>query len=306
MMDASGKSSAPLVSIVMPTFNRADLILDSIRSVIDQSFGDWELIVIDDGSTDDTVARIESLAEPRIVIIRHPHIGNVATLRNCGARVARGEFLAFLDSDDLWLPSKLQRQLRSLSGTSATWSYGAHALVDRTGKSMPLRAGTFRPVSGRIIRQLLTEETGASVITWLVPKQLFEMLGGFDQQMSLREDLDLALRLACAADAIAVPEVIALAREHLGRRTRNVHEQHRLTARVFKQAVARLDDLQLRRLAQFRYAAHLAHAGRALLAKGRLLAGMRLIGQALLNGARPHTLLRAASAGLWHAIRVNR
>jgi glycosyltransferase involved in cell wall biosynthesis len=81
----------PRVSIVMPSYNRADLIVESIRSVIAQTFSEWELIVVDDGSTDDSIARIEALAEPRIAVVCQPRIGNVARLRNIGAGAAHGD-----------------------------------------------------------------------------------------------------------------------------------------------------------------------------------------------------------------------
>jgi glycosyltransferase involved in cell wall biosynthesis len=106
----------PRVSIVMPAFNRADLIVESVRSVIVQTFADWELIIVDDGSTDDSVARVEALAEPRIVVLRQPRTGNVARLRNLGIAAARGDYVAFLESDALWLAPKREMQLARLSG----------------------------------------------------------------------------------------------------------------------------------------------------------------------------------------------
>ena len=179
LVKARGKKlAAPLVSIVMPTFNRRELITKSIRSVVDQTFTDWELIVVDDGSTDDTITRIEAFRDPRIVVVRQHRIGNVARLRNLGVSASRGQFIAFLDSDDLWLPAKLETQVRSLSGKPDAWSYGAHALVDLAGAEMPLRAGRFSPVSGKITRHLLADETGATVITWLVPRGLLDETGG--------------------------------------------------------------------------------------------------------------------------------
>jgi glycosyltransferase involved in cell wall biosynthesis len=293
----------PRVSIVMPAFNRADLIVESVRSVIAQTFGDWELIVVDDGSTDDSVARVEALADPRIVVLRQPRIGNVARLRNRGIAAARGDYVAFLDSDDLWVPAKLQVQLASLSGKPEAWCYAAHALVDAAGTPMPLRAGRFEPTSGRIVRQLLAGQTGATIITWLVPRALFDQVGGFDESLDLQEDLDLVLRLAEAADAIAVPEVLAFAREHGGRKTAVAKGLHAVTADVFGKAAARLGDDSLKRLAKQRQAEHLASAAEGLIAQGRLIAGGRLLGRALRSGGAIRRSMRAAAAGLWRLAR---
>lgn len=106
--------------------------------------------------------------------------------------------------------------------------------------------------------------------------------GGFDPQLPLQEDLDLALRLGQAADAVAVPEIVAWAREHSGRKTRNAVDHHRVTANIFETAARRLADPQLRRLAQRRRAGHLASAGKGLIRKRRFIAGGVLIGRALL------------------------
>jgi glycosyltransferase involved in cell wall biosynthesis len=293
----------PRVSIVMPSYNRADLIVESIRSVIAQTYSGWELIVVDDGSTDDSIARIDALAEPRIAVLRQPRIGNVARLRNLGAAAARGDYLAFLDSDDLWLPAKLELQLAGLAGKPDAWSYASHALADAQGMQMPLRSGRFAPVSGKVLRALLTEETSATVITWLVPRALFERLGGFDEQLRLREDLDLVLRLAQAADAVAAPQVLALARDHPGRKTRAAADQHRLTALVFDRAAKRIDDPLLKRLARRRRGDHLASAASALIAQGRLIAGGAQLGRALGSGLGLRRSARAAAAGLWRLLR---
>jgi glycosyltransferase involved in cell wall biosynthesis len=293
----------PRVSIVMPSYNRADLIVESIRSVIAQTYSGWELIVVDDGSTDDSIARIDALAEPRIAVLRQPRIGNVARLRNLGAAAARGDYLAFLDSDDLWLPAKLELQLAGLAGKPDAWSYASHALADAQGMQMPLRSGRFAPVSGKVLRALLTEETSATVITWLVPRALFERLGGFDEQLRLREDLDLVLRLAQAADAVAAPQVLARARDPPGRKSRAAADQHRLTALVFDRAAKRIDDPLLKRLARRRRGDHLASAASALIAQGRLIAGGAQLGRALGSGVGLRRSARAAAAGLWRLLR---
>src|ERR1700750_1510306 len=104
-------SSQPLVTVVIPTYNRLTLVQQAIASVIAQTYSNWELIIVDDGSDDGTREDIISMNDPRIKLLTKPHVGNIAFLRNAGVDEGSGEWLAFLDSDDLWLPRKLETQL---------------------------------------------------------------------------------------------------------------------------------------------------------------------------------------------------
>ena len=108
------KDKAPLVSIIMPAFNAAYFIQESIQSVLAQSFSDFELIVINDGSTDDTSALVQNVKDPRIILIEQENAG-VAAARNNGIEVSRGKFIAFLDSDDLWSKTKIEKQVNLLT-----------------------------------------------------------------------------------------------------------------------------------------------------------------------------------------------
>ena len=101
----------PTVTVIVPTYNRAHLIPRAIRSVLAQTYGDFELLVIDDGSSDDTQAVVAGWSDPRVRYLREPQNAGVGAARNRGLREARGEFIAFLDSDDEWLPDKLSRQV---------------------------------------------------------------------------------------------------------------------------------------------------------------------------------------------------
>src|SRR5262245_66529899 len=95
------------VSVVIPTYNRAGTVIDAVRSVLAQQFEDFELIVVDDGSTDDTAARVASIPDERLRYVAGPHAG-VSAARNLGVRRATGSVIAFLDSDDVWHPGKLK------------------------------------------------------------------------------------------------------------------------------------------------------------------------------------------------------
>ena len=111
-MNVPSKSiSNPGISVIIPTYNRAHLISRSAKSVLAQTYPDFELIIVDDGSGDNTEEIIEALADPRIRYLRHESNRGVSAARNTGIRAARGDYIAFQDSDDEWLPQKLEKQL---------------------------------------------------------------------------------------------------------------------------------------------------------------------------------------------------
>jgi len=114
-MAETNLTSSPLVSVVIPTYNRADLIGESIRSVIEQTHSNWELIVIDDGSEDNTREVVSEFSDNRISYFSIEHCGIFGKVRNEGLKKSKGGYVAFLDSDDLWSPDKLEIQLRLLN-----------------------------------------------------------------------------------------------------------------------------------------------------------------------------------------------
>src|SRR5512135_1311174 len=162
-----------LTSIVVPTHNRLTLLRAAVASVRGQTWRDWELIVVDDGSTDGTRAFLQSLRDPRITAVLQPHTGLVARVRNVGARAAAGAWLAFLDSDDLWAPEKLARQVPAMQSRAGAWSYTAYDHVDADGKAIAPRAGLFRVESGDIVRGVLRNEVAVGISTLCVGRALF-------------------------------------------------------------------------------------------------------------------------------------
>ena len=129
----------PLVSVIMPCYNMERFIADTMRSVISQTFANWELLITDDGSTDGTVALIQSLAEndSRIRLFSiDPQKTGIAPARNFCIKNAKGRYFAFLDADDLWHPDKLQRQLQFMQDHHVGFCYTAYDLVDEVGKPL--------------------------------------------------------------------------------------------------------------------------------------------------------------------------
>jgi glycosyltransferase involved in cell wall biosynthesis len=288
----------PAVTIVIPTWNRADFVRQAVASVIGQTWRDWELIVVDDGSEDDTVARLQAMADPRVRVLALEHSGNVARLRNLGVAAGSGALLAFLDSDDLWLPHKLERQIDALRTAGAGYCYSSYAHVDANGRPVAQRAGAFRADSGRILPALLREKTAAYIGTLLVERVLFESIGGFDESLTMRADLDFTFRLAAVADAAVDAEVLMQVREHPGRITGQIADPHERSALVFEKFLKRETDGELRALARMRLAGLLTDAGARRIAAGEIAQGLALIGGALGRGFRPAYAARRIVAAL--------
>lgn len=129
-------ASYPVVTIIMPAYNQERFIEKAIRSVQEQTFADWALLVLDDGSVDGTCAIVERLAaeDERIELIRNEKNMGVARTRNCGLELSRGQYVAFLDSDDIWLPDKLEKQLSLAKETGADIIYCSYGIIDDKGK----------------------------------------------------------------------------------------------------------------------------------------------------------------------------
>lgn len=128
-----------LVSIIMPSYNTAEYVADSIRSVIAQTYSDWELIIVDDCSKDDSVNVINSFSDPRIRLLVNETNSGAALSRNRALREAKGKWIAFLDSDDLWAPEKLEKQIRFMEQKPCAFSYTAYDEISEEGSKTGVR-----------------------------------------------------------------------------------------------------------------------------------------------------------------------
>lgn len=131
-----GQRKYPLVSVIMPAYNAERFICEAISSVISQTIQDWELIIVDDCSEDATlsIAQKKAAGEPRICVVQNSKNIGVAETRNRGIDHATGQYIAFLDSDDIWHPEKLERQLQKIEATGARICYCSYEIVDELGK----------------------------------------------------------------------------------------------------------------------------------------------------------------------------
>jgi glycosyltransferase involved in cell wall biosynthesis len=208
---------APAVSIILPTYDRLEFLPAAIESVFAQSFTDWELLVADDGSSADTRTFLQALADPpRVRVIWLAHSGKPSVARNAALREARGEYVAFLDSDDVWLPGKLAAQMASLRRhPQRQWSYTRFAQVDAAGHARASANITDWPApSGWILEKLLKDETVIALPSVVVSQLLLQQLGGFDEELVMCEDDELWLRLAAHSEIDGIDEPLTLIRRH--------------------------------------------------------------------------------------------
>jgi glycosyltransferase involved in cell wall biosynthesis len=214
----------PIVSIVLPTYNRLPLLREAVDSIRAQTFEDWELIVLDDGSDDGTVEYLQALAgeDPRIVPVPLPRIGRLPRLRNEGIGRARGEWVAFMDSDDAWRADKLQAHVDAhRANPSARWSYSGRSIMDAAGQTLPdERFAPWHPHSGWIVRLLLTHEAMIASPSLVMERALLREVGGLDESLRFCTDYELELRLAARAECICIPEPLVRVRLHEGSSTR--------------------------------------------------------------------------------------
>src|SRR5262249_3958411 len=155
-----------------------------------------------------------------------------------------------LDSDDVWLPRKLELQVDALRNAPADWCYTRFELMDSAGQAIPMRAGEFRPLSGNILRDLLTTTACVAMPTLMVRRSLFDAVGRFTEEPRLREDFDLYLRLALESDVVALSELLVWVREHLGRSTTGFENPHERSAVAYERFLARNRDPGLAAIAR--------------------------------------------------------
>lgn len=213
-MEQAKKYTEGLVSVIIPTYNRADIIEPSIRSVMNQTYQHLEIIISDDQSTDDTKELVKRLSEEdsRITYVMNNGVKGAAGARNTGINAANGEFIAFEDSDDLFTPDKTLKQLGA---------FNAHPdcrfCYTRFRKEVPGNRYFIFPqssynadeLSGDIYKRLLYDNT-IGCPTLMVKHEYLDEVGLFDTKMKANEDYDLAVRLSQNSPAAFVDEVLLI------------------------------------------------------------------------------------------------
>jgi glycosyltransferase involved in cell wall biosynthesis len=210
----------PAVSIVIPAYNRAATIRAAIESVLRQTWTDYELIVVDDGSTDGTPSEAAKVSDPRLRVVVSPSNGGAAAARNRGLAEARADWVAFQDSDDEWLPRKLEKQMARLTAPGADFvaGYCGMLILDSTRETS---VGRLTPryfpgpeeteVEGDLSLPLLRTSL-ISTQTLVVRRAALQAIGGFDESLRALEDWECAIRLARRGPVAFVDEPLVLQR----------------------------------------------------------------------------------------------
>lgn len=226
----------PLISVVLPVFNGEKTIFETVQSILNQTFDNWELIIINDGSQDSTLDIIQKFesAEPRLRIFSYPNAG-LAASRNRGIALSLGEYISFIDADDLWTSNKLKSQLTALQDNPKAFvAYSWTDYIDADGKFV--KSGRHTTDTGDVYQKLLLCNFLENGSNPLVRKEVFAIVGGFDESLSAAEDWDMWLRLAARYEFVVVPEVQILYRLSMNSMSANLKRQERTCLTVINKA----------------------------------------------------------------------
>lgn len=206
----------PAVSVIIPTYNRSHMVKQAVQSILDQTYDDYEVLVVDDGSVDDTAEVVAGMS-PKVRHIYQPNSGKAAA-RNHGLREARGGYLAFLDDDDLFLPHLLQTQITYLETHPDTGMvYSSHIRVDKDLNSLEIREAERYEFP-----QMLGGSIEIATPTVMLRREVFEQVGYFDESQSRIEDVDYWVRVARVSKLDAIDEPLAKVRVHQGNNSRGL------------------------------------------------------------------------------------
>lgn len=224
----------PIVSVVLPVFNGEKTIRATIDSVLAQTFSDFELIIINDGSTDSTLEIVSQYQDSRLKVFSYSNAGLSAT-RNRGISLASGEYIACIDADDLWLVSKLEVQLNALKNNpEAVLAYSWTDFIGESGQVT--HSGSHAKWSGYVYEQLLIQHFLESGSNALIRKSILEKVGLFDESLKAAEDWDLHLRIAAHYPFAVTPSVQVLYRQPAQSMSSNVLRQEQESLKVLKRA----------------------------------------------------------------------
>jgi glycosyltransferase involved in cell wall biosynthesis len=274
----------PLISVVIPVYNGEKTIRETIESVLNQTFWDLELIVINDGSEDSTLEIVSNLKDPRLKVFSYPN-ANQAVSRNRGISQASGEYISFIDADDLWTPDKLEAQLRALQeNPQAAVAYSWTDFIDES--SHFLHTGSHLTVNGDAYANLLIVNFLENGSNPLIRRQALTDVGGFEESLPPAEDWDLWLRLATRYHFVAVSSPQILYRVSANSGSANVWKLEAVCLQViergFSQAPESLQHLKKYSLGNlYKYLTFKALEGPPVRKRG--LVATRFVGQTVTN-----------------------
>ena len=210
---------SPLVSVIIPTYNGSRFIKESIQSVLDQTYPNIEIIVVDDGSTDNTPAIVKSIADPRIIHIRQANSG-VSMARNHGIDISHGDYIAFLDHDDLWLPHKLEKQMPFFKqNPMLALIYSDTFIINENNFIIGKYSHKIKFFRGMIFKELFLS-CFITILTVVIKKSAFFEVGPF-LPFKICEDYDLFLKCAAKYPIDYIDEPLAKYRVHESNYSKN-------------------------------------------------------------------------------------
>jgi len=235
-MSDNEKSASPHVSVVITCYNYGRYLTGALESVFAQTFTDFEVIVVDDGSTDDTPAIMAKYAErPYLLYIRQDN-GGQAKAKNTGFRNARGKYIGFLDADDLWEKDKLEKQLKLFSSDSIGVVYTRPRYIDGDGRDLDFKlTGEYlKPQRGRVTNFLFMDNF-IPFSSALVRRDCLERFGAFDETLKMGIDWDLWLRISTVYQFDFVDEPLLIYRMgHADQMSKNAEERQRSSDKIMR------------------------------------------------------------------------
>ncbi len=217
--------SNPTVSVVIPTYNRAHLTGTTLQSVLSQTYQDFELIIVDDGSIDNTEEVVKAFTDERLRYIRmEKNSGTAGVPRNKGIEASRGEFIAFLDSDDEWLPEKLEKQINKFKSVPPEVGliHSGFYIIREAEKRIIESTPTDR---GDVFQSAVKGSLAVAVGTTLVRKECFQKAGVFDTELLGSEDWEMLIRLARYYQFDFVPEILVKYYVYGAQKSHNLERQ---------------------------------------------------------------------------------
>jgi len=225
-------SQQPLVSVIIPAYNASVWIAETILSVLAQDYKDYEIIVIDDGSTDDTAVIVKRFKDKVLYI--HKQNGGQSSARNLGIRAARGKYIAFIDADDLWTKDKLRLQVELLESTNRQWVYSdALAFDNQNGNILYKFSEISKQFEGDILKNLY-KACFIPMLTTMIHRDVFTTIGLFNENASMRnrEDWEMWLRIAANYPVVLIPQILAYYRVHSTSATGNENLTSRMNGLI--------------------------------------------------------------------------
>ena len=224
----------PLVSIIIPCYNAEKFITETIQSVLNQTFSEWELIILNDGSTDNSENKILQFQDKRIRYIPKHNTG-VADTRNKGIELARGKYIAFLDADDLWKENNLEKKINLLENSEYPVVFSDCIINDFENNIKTIDKGCNINIKKRLL-EFIPNTIPVPPSNLILKKELSKKIGGFDTHLSTSADWDFAVRLSHITPFGYIPEPLVIYRIHPNQMHKNIPLMEKDMLYAFKKA----------------------------------------------------------------------